>query len=207
MNSKAVEALLKEVERYEVEYNEKLKAEYELIDNTPVTAEEIEDALGYPPRSLELKKAAEGTIRRKYKYEARQTLKMKFNPLLMCQDLTRLMELEAEDTIFDDGGTSEAKAIAEAIGRHMEAFNKIAQPRARELYMKYNELIPKEQKPTGYPMDDTIRGVDNIAKYIGMAKSTCQRALKMGEIPGTWQDGSRWKMSISKYESLKFNKQ
>ena len=55
--------------------------------------------------------------------------------------------------------------------------------------------------------DDEIRGVVNIAEYLGMSKSACQRALKMREIPGTWQDGSRWKMSISKYESLKYNKQ
>lgn len=64
-----------------------------------------------------------------------------------------------------------------------------------------------ENKPLRHPIDDTIRGVDNIAKYIGMSKSTCQRALKNGGIPGTWRDGSRWKMSRQKYESLKYNKQ
>lgn len=137
MNSEAVEALLKEVERYEYEYREKLKAEYELIDNTPVTAEEIEQVLGYYPKSLELKRTGEETVRKGYRYIARQTLKMKYNPLLMCQDLTQSMELEAEDTIFEDNGAIEAKAITEAIERHIEAFNKIAQPRARELYMKY----------------------------------------------------------------------
>lgn len=141
MNSEAVEALLKEVERYEYEYREKLKAEYELIDNTPVTAEEIEDVLGYFPKSLELKKATEETVRKRYRYIARQTLKMKYNPLVLCQDLTRFMELEAKNTIFEGNGAIEAKAITEAIERHIEAFNKIAQPRARELYMKYKTKI------------------------------------------------------------------
>lgn len=207
MNSAAVEMLLQDAEGQLSNYSMLLDEAYKLIDGKPVTDEEVKAFYGYKPRSRELMEAGRISVKARDKYQAKKDLFTTLGFDVQGEELTRLMEREAEDTIFEDGGASEAEAIAKAIERHMEAFNKIAQPRARELYMKYNELIPKEQKPTGYPMDDTIRGVDNIAKYIGMAKSTCQRALKMGEIPGTWQDGSRWKMSISKYESLKFNKQ
>ena len=199
--------LLQDAEGQLSNYSMLLDEAYKLIDGKPVTDEEVKAFYGYKPRSRELMEAGRISVKARDKYQAKKDLFTTLGFDVQGEELTRLMEREAEDTIFEDGGASEAEAIAKAIERHMEAFNKIAQPRARELYMKYNELIPKEQKPTGYPMDDTIRGVDNIAKYIGMAKSTCQRALKMGEIPGTWQDGSRWKMSISKYESLKFNKQ
>ena len=66
----------------------------------------------------------------------------------------------------------------------------------------------KQQRPKGRKgKDGEIWNVSNIANYLGMAKSTCQTALKNGDIPGTWQDGSRWKLSIEKYEQSKFNKQ
>lgn len=74
-------------------------------------------------------------------------------------------------------------------------------------YLKQRIGNKEQQQQSKGGRDGEIWGVENIAKYIGMARSTCQTALKNGDIPGTWQDGSRWKLSIEKYEQSKFNKQ
>lgn len=74
-------------------------------------------------------------------------------------------------------------------------------------YLKQRIGNKEKQQQSKGRRDGEIRGVEQIANYIGMAKSTCQTALKNGDIPGTWQDGSRWKLSIEKYEQSKFNKQ
>ena len=82
------------------------------------------------------------------------------------------------------------------------------QQRAAEYLEQRIKNKEQQQRPKGRKgMGGEIWSVSNIANYLGMANSTCHTALKNGDIPGTWQDGSRWKLSIEKYEQSKFNKQ
>lgn len=199
MNSAAVEMLLQDVEEQLSNYSISLDEAYKSIDEKPVTDEEVKAFYGYKPKSRELMEAGRISVKARDKYQAKKDLYTTLGFDVQGAELLRLMEREAEDTIFEDGGAREAKAIAGAISRHIDAFNIIAPARARELYMKYRPTQPNGR-----------HGIEEIRRYMSekegknISKSACQRllekALKRNQ-PGVKKvGGGTWYLDIDEYE-------
>lgn len=208
MNSAAVEALLKDVEEQLSSYNKLLEEAYKYIDEKPVTVEDVKAFFGYKPKSRELTEAGRYSVRARDKYEAQKNLNAQFDFDRQGAELLRLMEREAEDTIFEDGGASEAKYIAGAIGRHIEAFNMIAPARARQLYMKYSQQHIENSKQKQSDRPNIITGLVNIADYMGITVNTLRTAIKNGIYKGfIYRVGnSRWQIDTDKYKQFKYDK-
>ena len=199
MNSAAVEMLLQDVEEQLSNYSISLDEAYKSIDEKPVTDEEVKAFYGYKPKSRELMEAGRISVKARDKYQAKKDLYTTLGFDVQGAELLRLMEREAEDTIFEDGGAREAKAIAGAISRHIDAFKIIAPARAWELYMKYRPTQPNGR-----------HGIEEIRRYMSakegknISKSACQRllekALKRNQ-PGVKKvGGGTWYLDIDEYE-------
>lgn len=199
MNSAAVEMLLQDVEEQLSSYSILLGEAYKSIDEKPVTDEEVKAFYGYKPKGRELMEAGRIGVKTRDKYKAKNDLCTEFCFPQQGAELLRLMEREAEDTIFEDGGAREAKAIAGAISRHIDAFNIIAPARARELYMKYRPTQRNERS-----------GIEEIRRYMSekegknISKSACQRLLAKAlarKQPGVKKvGGGTWYLDIDEYE-------
>lgn len=211
MNSAAVEILLQDVEDQLSSYNILLDEAYKSIEEKPVTDEEVKAFYGYKPKSRELMEAGRASVKNRDKYKAKKDLDAEFCFQQQGEKLTRLMEREAEDTIFEDGGAREANAIAGAISQHIEAFNIIASARARELYTKYEKLRgvkgnSEQQQQSDKPK--LITGLCNIASYLSISENTLRTAIKNGYYNGfIYRVGnSKWQLDTEKYEQSKYIK-
>ena len=190
---------MQDVEEQLSNYSISLDEAYKSIDEKPVTDEEVKAFYGYKPKSRELMEAGRISVKARDKYQAKKDLYTTLGFDVQGAELLRLMEREAEDTIFEDGGAREAKAIAGAISRHIDAFKIIAPARAWELYMKYRPTQPNGR-----------HGIEEIRRYMSakegknISKSACQRllekALKRNQ-PGVKKvGGGTWYLDIDEYE-------